>query len=126
MDSKAEEDQRAIVEGSDLPLKMPVASLSELDLPARILANGGQRQPTTLESFAGPIVGEGRDLMLVGAAQAGTDQFAPFLMPLLGRLASSEAAGSPKSGGAAARQDKAHDGGRITRALLPLTNSNIT
>ena len=56
----------AVVEGSGLPLKMPVATLDELELPKKLRANAGTRDPSLLEAYAGPIVMAGRDLALIG------------------------------------------------------------
>lgn len=75
------------VEGADLPLKMPVYSFDELELPDGIRANVGERAKTTLlESYAAPIVLAGRGVALVGASPHGDDQVLPFMLGLVGRL----------------------------------------
>jgi superfamily II DNA/RNA helicase len=98
--------KRVIVEGTDLPLKMPVASLEELKLPAEVVANRGEQTPTLLESYTGPIVMAGRDMVLVGALPTGGEQVAPLLLPLVGRLlegsgdaGTKDAAQAPPGGG---------------------------
>ena len=70
-----DEHSRAIVEGSDLPLNMPIAAYSDLELPSRVLANMTARgKPSLLESFAAPIIMAGRHLALIGAAPNGAEQ----------------------------------------------------
>ena len=105
-----DEHSRAIVEGSDLPLNMPIKMFTDLQLPSHVLANISARgEPSLLESFAAPIIMAGRHLALIGAAPTGADQVAPLLLPLIGRLAqeSSESAvkaqpKSPRAGSLAA------------------------
>lgn len=80
------EPTHATVEGTDLPLKMPIASLDDLALPKSLLANCTELKPSTLESYTGPVVLDGRDLALVGAAPTGAEQVRPLLLPLIGRL----------------------------------------
>jgi len=84
-----EMQERPVVEGSDLPFKLPVASLRDLELPQKVEdnakeANGGS--PSLLEAYAGPIIMAGRDLVLIGAAPNGKEQVSPLLLPLVARL----------------------------------------
>ena len=69
----------AVVEGTDLPLKMPIASLDDLALPSTLRANCGTRSPSLLDSYAGPIMLDGRDIALLGASPTGAEQVAPSM-----------------------------------------------
>ena len=57
----------------------------------RALAEQGYTQPTPIQAGAIPVVLEGHDLL--AAAQTGTGKTAAFALPLLQRLATTEAAG---------------------------------
>ena len=85
------------VEGSDLPLRMPISSFAELsELPAKIIENCPQT-PLQLEQYAAPILLAGRDLMMVGAAPRGADQVAPLILGLVGRVGLDD---TPRASGA--------------------------
>ena len=105
------------VEGSALPFNMPSKSFSELGLPKAvhdnlISASGGDK-PTTLDTFAGPLVIAGRDVALIGAAPGGDEQVAPLMAPLIAQMIKSS---TRKSNGEHAPPNGG--GGGTPRALI--------
>ena len=97
---EARASEHAVVEGADLPLKMPIASLADMpqlaDQP-QLLVNFGNRAPTLLETYTAPIGLANRDFALIGAKPTGAEQVAPLLLPLIAQLLLDERPAPPAS-----------------------------
>ena len=73
--------------GSDLPLRMPITKYADLsEIPAQLLDRVVDLEPSALETYAAPLVLAGRDLAIIGSAPHGSDQVAPMMFGLIGKL----------------------------------------
>ena len=84
-----------VVEGSDLPLKMPITSLVDLSLPKTL--NLADHKLTLLETYTGPIGLAGRDMALIGTKPTCAEQVAPLMLPLVAQLLLDERSPPPAS-----------------------------